>query len=129
MKERRQFVRVPRKGLVKFREMHLPQRQCGAEESIYKNISANGLLFESNRNLPIGTILAVQIELRNWARSLRKANTRGFENLPLKVLGEVVRCEQLDSRSAFEIGIHFIGLDPEYQQAILELIQDSLDNS
>ena len=124
MKERRQFVRVPRRGLLRFRAINLPKELLDGDEAFYSNISAGGILFESAQPLELDTLLKLEIELRDWSRHLPDVTDRHM-NLPLKILGRVVHCEEVVPQSAYSIGIQFVGLEPKYQSAILQYLQDS----
>ena len=124
MKERRLFVRVPRKGLVKFRTMNLPKTLWRDDETIYKNISAGGLLFESPHALPLGTLLKLEIELRDWSRYVDQRAPAPYTDLPLKLLAEVVRCAEVAPRAAYDVAVEFVGLDPKYQQAIVAYLDE-----
>lgn len=129
MKERRQFVRFPQKGLIKFREMNLPKKLVRGDETIYKNLSAGGILFESPSPVTSGTLLKLEIELRDWSRHIAGDNAHQFENLPLKLLGEVVYCDEEVPGTTYNVGVKFVGLDPKYQKAILQYLRESFDKS
>ena len=125
MKERRQFVRIPRKGLIKFREMHLPKSLISDDASFFTNISPGGILFESAYHLSLGTMLKLEIELKDWVRCLPDADKLpGGNSQPLRVLGEVVHCHELSPQSGYSIGIKFVNLDPRHQEALLKCLQD-----
>lgn len=125
MKERRTFVRIPRKGLVRFREMNLPKDLWQGDETIFKNISGGGLLFESPRALVPGTVLRLEIELRDWSRFLDSPEAANYNDQSLKLLAEVIRCTEVAPRAAYDIGVRFVSLDPRYQDAILQYLREA----
>ncbi|MBP7866917.1 MAG: PilZ domain-containing protein [Acidobacteria bacterium] len=124
MNERRQYVRVPTREMVLFREMSIPKDLFAEDRATTRNISPGGIQFESPRNIPEGTVLKLQIELKNWARFLKGPEKARFANLPLKILGEVVHCEKADGEEVYSVGVKFLGLDPWFQEAILTYLKE-----
>jgi hypothetical protein len=127
LKERRQFIRVPKRGLLRFRAINLPKELLEGDEAFYQNISPGGIQFESAQPLACDTMLKLEIELRDWSRHLPDGDRH--MNLPLKLLGKVVHCEEVVPRAAYNIGIQFVGLEPKYQTALLQYLQDSFKNA
>lgn len=109
--------------------MNLPRQFTHPHESVARNISAGGILFESSRPVQKGEVLKLEIELREWSRRLGEAVSDQYDDLPLKLLGEVVHCEEVTSGSVYHIGVKFVGLDPKYQKAILQYLRDSFEKA
>jgi hypothetical protein len=125
MKDRRHFIRIPRKGLIKFREMHLPRNLITDDASFYTNISPGGILFESAHYLGRGTMLKLEIELKDWDRCLpESARLPAGGAQPLRLLGEVVHCSEINPQNGYNIGVKFVNLDPRYQEALLRCLQN-----
>jgi len=124
--DRRKFIRFPKKGLIKFREINLPKGLMREDESIYTNISAGGIMFEGTHHVDKGAVLKLEIDLRDWSKNIEDTGTRKFYDLPLKILGEVVHCEEIVPDHTYNIGIEFVGLDPKYQKGIIEYIKKSV---
>jgi c-di-GMP-binding flagellar brake protein YcgR len=128
MAERRKFVRFSRKGLLKYRVLNIPKGLIRDEDGFYTNISGGGLLFESNKAFTSGTMLKLEIDLHDWARHLSDKAGQAYENQPLKILGEVVHCQELVPNHTYTIGVKFVGLDPKYQKAVIQYLEDSMKN-
>ena len=128
MSDRRKFIRVPKKGLVRFRPINLPKKLLlRQEESFYKNISAGGLLFESPRAIVAGTVLTLEIELRDWSRFQPPSEPVALRDGSLKILGEVLHCEEIVADRAYNIGVCFVNLESKFQEAILDYLRDYLE--
>jgi len=127
LSERRKFIRVPKKGLVRFRPINLPKTLLRQEESFYKNISAGGLLFESPRPIKIGTVLTLEIELRDWSRFQPPSEPATLRNGTLKILAEVLHCEEIIAGNTYNIGERFVNLEHKFQEAILNYLADYLE--
>lgn len=122
--DRRKFVRITRTGAVKFREMNLPKELFGDEETVYRNISAGGVYFESPRAIPKGAVLSLEIDMKGWASRIEKNGVASFDNSPLKILGEVIRCEEVAPSSAYSVGVKFMYLDSRYQKTLIEFLKE-----
>ncbi len=120
--ERRQFTRIPLGATVGFQELTF----SGAPEparSVFKDVSAGGLLLSAPREYPLGTLLKLEVQIPGWGRhqggfgSASDKDTR-----PLGAIGQVVRIEQMDAGD-FELGIKFINVYPDDWAALLKFIE------
>jgi len=126
MTERRKFVRFSKKGLLTYRVLQLPKGLIRDEAGFYTNISGGGLLFESNTPLAVQTMLKLEIDLHDWAHHLADKAGPAYENQPLKILGEVVHCQEIVPNHTYTIGVKFVGLDPKYQKAVIQYLENSM---
>jgi diguanylate cyclase (GGDEF)-like protein len=101
--ERRRFKRINIKWTVKF-SIVKGRRHTVASS---KNISASGILFETNKSIPIDSVLKIRIK----APKLKKE---------MKLIGKVVRIEEIADKR-FEIGVQFIEIDGKDRAYIIKL--------
>jgi len=120
--ERRQFTRIPMGATVGFQELTfagVPE----ATQSVFKDVSAGGLLLSSAREFPLGTLLKLDVRIPGWGRH---ENTFGpatdKETRPLVAVGQVVRVEQMDP-GGFELGIKFLNVYPDDWAALLKFLE------
>jgi hypothetical protein len=125
--ERRQYIRVPHRSLVRLREVHLPPALLDEKEALSRDLSAGGVQVEASRPIPVGTRLSLELQLRDWARRMKEPEAAGFENLPLKLLGEVIHCHEESDKGMYSVGIRFIGLDLKFQKALLQYLRESFE--
>lgn len=122
--ERRQFRRIPLGASVAFQELSF-QGGAPAATTVYRDVSAGGLLIQSPREHALGTLLKLEIRVPGL---LREATRFGFkEDLsgkPLIAIGQVVRVEGLED-GHFELGIKFMNVSPDDQAALLKFIEAS----
>ena len=78
--------------------------------ALTKDLSASGLLFESEKQIPIDTLIKVFIDMP------------GTPPLTLELEGEVVRIELLPLLK-FDIGIHFVRISEEQKEEIKKRIE------
>lgn len=110
--ERRQYRRVPLGASVSFQELRFG---LGSEalEASYRDVSSGGLLIGSPRNVALGTLLKLQVEVPGWDPDAgRYGPAKDQPNRPLVAVGQVVRVEQLDNDS-YELGIKFLNVHPD----------------
>lgn len=122
--ERRQYRRMPLEATVSFQELSFHKGGEPAQSS-YKDVSVGGLLLESPREYPLGTLLKLEIRVPGWGRfqnhfgPVQEADSR-----PLVALGTVVRIEQLD-QGGFELGIKFQNVYPDDLAALMKFVEAS----
>lgn len=108
--ERRRALRLPLQIKFKYRTTTPSEGLDAMHNAVTKNISACGLLFESERQIPIDTELAISL------------NMPGIPPQTLEFTGSVVRIERLSSRN-FDIGIDFIRISEEQKEEIKKRIE------
>jgi c-di-GMP-binding flagellar brake protein YcgR len=101
--ERRTYIRLNSKvnlryALVKSKEEALKKRGLTPEQlSVTKNISAGGLLFVADEELPLGSFLELKLELPDGEGQI-------------ECLAKVVRIEEIESDRNYDIAVCFLDL-------------------
>ncbi len=97
MQEKRRYDRIPPEQRVTCRIL---EGQAGFEsenDMLVKDITPAGILFESHKEITIGTQLVLEITF-----PFSTSNSKG------SVLGKVAHCEKNSDTQKFEIGISYI---------------------
>ncbi|MEW5692152.1 MAG: PilZ domain-containing protein [Candidatus Hydrogenedentota bacterium] len=108
--ERRKYFRIEHKLIT----YYLTSRVMGdiGEGTVTKNISGNGLLFQTDENIPVGTIIKIEIHLPD-------------QRPPIVTQARVVWVEELEEKK-YDWGICFTDISREDQQRIIEYINKNL---
>lgn len=115
MQERRQFVRLDMRVEVTYTV--LPATQ--GTRSVTKNIGGGGICFYADEVVPPGTLVQVVMRIPD-------------RELPVTFTGEVIWSERYEviskgvHRRAGEVGVQFVNIDEEDQQALVEHVLSSL---
>ena len=121
-KERRQYQRIPLEATLSFQELSFHKGDAPATSS-YKDVSAGGILVDSPRAYPLGTLLKLELRVPGWVRyqnpfgPVQEADVR-----PLVALGMVVRVEQLDA-GGYELGVKFQNVYPDDLEALVKFLE------
>lgn len=128
--ERREYVRIPAEYEVICYRFAFGQGS-GTSKVVgrAKDMSATGLLFESNKAYEKGDVLKISINIPDW-----KKFDSGFYNPnevikkePLMVLGSVVRIEEIPSEiegeQLFKIAVHFASIDQGHKEILKKFIE------
>lgn len=110
--EKRQYKRIPFNYVVTCRD------GAGNVESVAhfafmhsKNISAGGLLLESKYFYPPSSLLEIKVSIPSMVHSI-------------KVIGEVVRSEEMQNNSLYNLGISFVKIDNKDRDSLIKFIED-----
>ncbi|HEX9081146.1 MAG TPA: PilZ domain-containing protein [Holophagaceae bacterium] len=126
--ERRQYRRVPLEASVSFQELSFHKGEEPAQSS-YRDVSGGGLLLESSRAYPLGTLLKLEIRVPGWGRFQNHFGpVQEADGRPLVALGTVVRLEQLDD-GGYELGIKFQNVYPDDLAALMKFVEASASSS
>ncbi|MBN1913590.1 MAG: PilT/PilU family type 4a pilus ATPase [Candidatus Omnitrophica bacterium] len=107
-KERRHFTRLPVNFTVKFdTQDHI---EDSAKAALSKNISPNGILFTSNKAIPVSTYLSLDITPPGFAE-------------PILAEGKVMRVEEVSHDELYNIGIAFTKINLNEFRVIQEYIR------
>jgi c-di-GMP-binding flagellar brake protein YcgR len=118
--ERREFLRIEKEVSVKF-------AVCKKDEisplysSITKNISSGGALFVVNKSLLVDDVLVIEFE-KNVLSDVIEIDDNVVE-VDGKLLGKVVRVEELEEDKEYEIGVCFVKGTDENVDSIKELLK------
>lgn len=123
-RERRADTRIERRDSVNLKPYSFPERGSYRQGRIL-DLSAGGLLIETEENFSAGTVLKIEINLTGWQRY-----THNFlkyfgsaSRRPLVVLAEVVRCSSRTGEKNFEVAVRFTGIDQSHRQALSRFIK------
>ena len=122
--ERRTYQRIPMGATVGFQELTFT-REPEPSTSVYGDISGGGLLLNSPREIPLETLLKLEIRVPGWGRHQSHFGPAHEHDLrPLVAVGQVVRVERLES-GGYELGIKFLNVYPDDQSALMKFIEAS----
>ena len=120
--ERRNYRRIPMGATVGFQELSFSTAPEPAT-SVYGDISVGGLLLNSAREIPLGTLLKLELRVPGWGKHQGHFGSAAEQDLrPLVAVGQVVRLEKLESGD-FELGIKFLNVYPDDQEALRKFVE------
>lgn len=128
MKERRKFSRIDKCSLIEFRKLeNFPAEEDYSNSSI-KNLSGNGLLFESDRKFDIGTALHLKISLIGRDKEKSGFNMEDPVSVihPVSIICRVVRVEELEKNHLYDIGIRFINFYEDDAAGFIDFLNNNL---
>ncbi len=122
--ERRSYRRIPMGATVGFQELSFSTIPEPAT-SVYGDISAGGLLLSSPTAIPLDTLLKLEIRVPGWGKHQgRFGPAQDQDHRPLVAVGQVVRIETMEAGD-FELGIKFLNVYPDDQEALKKFIAAS----
>lgn len=118
-RERRRWPRVPAERDLRF--------SLGAEAqpkhaSRMDNISVGGLLFETDEEVPVGTLLRLEIHIPDYHRPRSGKAVLG----PITTLGTVVRTEAAEG-DRYRIGVCFVNMAERDREEVERFVRRSLE--
>lgn len=122
--ERRHYQRIPMGATVAFQEITFT-KEADPAQGDYLDVSGGGLLLSSPREVSLGTLLKLELEVPGWGRHQNRFGpVQDLDMRPLVAVGQVVRVEALEN-SQFELGIKFLNVYPDDLAALLKYIEAS----
>jgi len=122
--ERRNYRRMPMGATVGFQELSFSTAPEPAT-SVYGDISAGGLLLSSPKAIPLGTLLKLELRVPGWGKHQGRFGPAHDQDLrPLVAVGQVVRIETMEE-GEFELGVKFLNVYPDDQEALRKFIEAS----
>lgn len=118
--ERRKYLRVVSKRPIKHTKFRLFGKNSEKlTESITKNLSAGGILFESDVLYLPGDLVRMDIDIPGWEKYKTEFLKPGQinRNQPVTVLAKVIRVEIKFPR-LYEVRAAFVGIDEDHQKAL-----------
>ena len=125
--DNRKFARVPSHNLVKCEKFVLEQCSWTPKAAnVTKNISAEGVLFETEQSYQAGDVVRLELSLPGWTRHVQEL---GFvSELPQSdvqiLVGTVVRMELL-SGSRYDVGVCFAEMAKNDRWALMSYIYEN----
>jgi hypothetical protein len=116
MSENRQFPRLKNNAKVKWRVSSTPDSPVQLDDGLQINISGGGICFASQLSAPVGTMIALELDLPSYPTALL-------------ALARVRWVDPVES-GGFEIGaeFHWIGWDSNFaQQQIANFVKSKLE--
>lgn len=100
-------------------------REPESATSVYGDISAGGLLLNSEKELPLGTLLKLELRVPGWGKHQGHFGPAHEQDLrPLVAVGQVVRVECLEAGD-YELGVKFLNVYPDDHAALMKFISAS----
>lgn len=127
--ERRRYIRIPVSCIVKFEEFSIDKDNLAtADEVDVKDLSAGGILIETEKKYELGDVLRVELRVPGWEKfkpEFLKPGTERKENSAIVALASVVRIEALSS-GIYEIGVRLTGIDDGHRLALERFIFETV---
>jgi len=122
--ERRQFFRVHFSTPVQYKSYADNRlKKIQPKDGVSKNISASGLLFNTQEPPQLSSILWMNLDLRTLSICQEIENRAlVFKN---GILGKVVRVEEDEkSNSGYDVGVCFLTQDQKDSDAVQKILED-----
>jgi len=121
--ENRKFIRVKTGFPLKHVKFHLGLNVADALQSLSKDLSAGGLLFESSDLYAEGDILRLEIDLPGWEKFKPEFfKPHISKSGPVIALVKVLRVKRVDF-GRYEIAALFVGIDEGHQMALVKYVK------
>ncbi len=116
--EKRSFIRLNIKANIRYRTVKssskLLKRDPEAEQlSVIKNLSAGGLVFVAHKQIPVGSIVELRIELP------------AAENA-IECSGRVVRIEEIEIEKSYDIAVCFLDLSGADRMKLEQFVKSEI---
>jgi len=121
--EKRKFTRMRISRSVKHVKFHLGSTSPSLLNALSKDLSAGGVLFESEIKYDTGDIVRMEIDLPGWEKykpEFYKLHLSKSD--PVITLVKVTRVKPLGG-GIYEIGASFVGIDDGHQMALAKYIK------
>lgn len=124
--DRRNYIRLELHHMLRHeRYVFRPKDQKNFEQSVLKNYSSRGALFESKTKYDIGDVLKLEITIPGWQRYKNEFynEEKILRTEPVIILAKVVRVEALAEEGQYDIGVEFAGIDEGDRWALIKQIK------
>lgn len=130
--ERRRYVRLPGEYVLRYEKYSLSKVKLESPEkkidTVTKNISAGGVLFETKTKFELGSLLKIELDAPGWESykaEFYKSDATSHR-VPIVTLASVVRVEVVVPGSTYDIGVCFVGIDDGHQWALLKYVDKKM---
>ena len=134
-RERRKYLRISRNYILDCTLFSIKNLQMEPDQQVMqgvmRNISAGGVLFESECKFAVGTLLKIDLALPGWQRfktEFLKEDTFSISE-PLTVLARVVRLEVIELDRLYDVGVCFSAVDEGHKIGLLKYINQEHSTS
>ena len=132
-KESRSHKRILKDAKVEHRELFYPLEDREVKVTRMKNIGGGGLLIMMDQQCPAGTLLELEIELRDWARHHPGFFKQGVPDLDrrITVLAEVVwtgpaQPGEKGEEPRYNVGVKFTNIYEDDLKGLTGLIESKV---
>lgn len=125
--EERRFVRLPREFVLELSELVMSKEAAEFIVARILNISASGILLESERDFPLGSLLKLKIKIDTWEKFLPgfKKFDQSSLSAPFKAIGQVIRKDESAEESGkFLLGVDLKNVDESHRVAVNKYIEN-----
>ncbi len=125
MKEKRKFKRLPKKSKLLYKFLKFSPEGSELREAQYKDVGGGGILFETEEEIPIGTLLKIEFDLQGWHKyypGFFKFDQTSISE-PITVVAQVVRVREIEKNKKYEIGVKFVNIDESYREGVINFIE------
>jgi c-di-GMP-binding flagellar brake protein YcgR len=122
--ERRKYVRIKANRPIKHTRFALFAKDLVQDfEAMSKDISAGGVLFESQTLYAPGDLVRMEIDIPGWEKYKTEFIKPGklSQSLPVSVLAKVIQAE-IKAHGLYEIRAAFVGIDEDHQKALSKFL-------
>ncbi len=109
-KEKRGVKRIRCRISLKQEKKDFQAKPIALKEAIAKNISSQGLFFETDKKLPLGSEIRMQLVMPGLGRDIN-------------VSAKIVRIEEVELDTKFGVGVIFVNISAEDKQYIVQHIE------
>ena len=109
-----------------YHELRYPLAGQAGRPAQYHDVGGGGILFQADDDLPVGSVLHLEIKLAGWLRhhpQARGEELASYEH-PMIVVGEVVRALPLADGGPYEIAVQFTSVYRDDFEALVRFIED-----
>lgn len=132
--ERRKYLRVERNCILR----HEPLTESilfeqsdkkGKRGGLVINVSAGGILFETNQPYEIGAVLKVECKLPGWEKFKNGKSRSGIpvKAEPLIIVARVMRVEMVTD-GVYDIGLSIASIDEEHREILKKYLAEHNKN-
>lgn len=122
--DKRQYIRI---NLSRVARISKYQFGSGDEklQNVVSNISAGGIMFETNSSYEIGSLLKIEIDIPGWYKHRAEFYKNPADaSKPFVALATVVRIEIVDRDDhKYEIGACFVNIDEGHLSALMKFVK------
>jgi c-di-GMP-binding flagellar brake protein YcgR len=114
--ERRAYPRIPIRLEAYYSEIHAGSGELAYAQSLALDISAGGILLETNRPCPQETLVRLKFQL-----------PAGGKAEDVEVIGRIARSMNTGSLRNHQVGVEFIDISPRHQESVVRFVTGKLD--
>lgn len=135
---KRLYFRIPQNNVLSIApcnaeealNLHPDKKNSSLHYARMKNLSASGILMESEQNYSVNDVLKMEILLDLIPEeyddpAYQELEDMNFEKKIFRTIARVVRVEQISSKY-FEVGLEFVGVETKYRDVLIKYVESHL---